>query len=94
LAGGVIQSREVCSGSFERRANGFPRSRSYRRPLDAQNPDRGHLRPARLAGSPERGLRDKNRVCEQDEMSEERIEQRTQAVIEYFGLPYSATPVT
>jgi len=26
-------------------------------------------------------------------MSEERIEQRTQAVIEYFGLPYSATPV-
>jgi hypothetical protein len=30
-----------------------------------------------------------NRVCERAEMFDDRIEQRTRAVFEYFGLPYS-----
>jgi hypothetical protein len=32
-----------------------------------------------------------NRVCERAEMFEDRIEQRTRAVFEYFGLPYLPT---
>ena len=35
-----------------------------------------------------------NRVCERAEMFEDRIEQRTKAVFEYFGLPYSAREIT
>jgi hypothetical protein len=31
-----------------------------------------------------------NLVCERADMFEDRIEQRTKAVFEYFGLPYAA----
>ena len=35
-----------------------------------------------------------NRVRERAEMFEERVGQRTRAIFEYFGLPYSSTAPT